>query len=413
MNRSHGTAMCCGRAMARSHAPAACEPLERRQLLAADLLTSSIGAQQQTVTPSENVQLRMTFRNAGDDDAGAFRIQAFLSEDNIIGNGDDIPLGAFRRGVGLDAGQSATVNRSFPIPDDIEPGDYFIGYRLDSGSGIPEDNEDNNARLSASRVITIEDGDLGAEYEIVGRGDEVIEDDDTTPNTGDGTQFAAARVDGVTRTRTFTIVNTSDEDLEIEDIVITGAHADDFEVVDQPEDVIAAGDSGTFTIRFDPSAAGARRATVTVTPGSGDDDDGYSFSISGRGTRPAGVPNIQITGADIITDGDTSPSADEGTHFGRVSVSSFSEQTFTIANTGTGTLNLTSPFITISGRNPSRFTIIEDPDDTSLAPGESTTFRVRFNPGSPGDKRGVIQIFSNDPQESTFDFAIRGNGRPR
>jgi len=116
-----------------------------------------------------------------------------------------------------------------------------------------------------------------------------VPDGDAAPRTQDFTDFRQVPVSssGLTSvTRTFTIRNTGGTSLTLGGnplVVISGANAGDFAVITQPAtSVIAGAASTTFTIAFNPSAAGLRTATVTVV--SDDSDEAtYDFAIAGTG----------------------------------------------------------------------------------------------------------------------------------
>ena len=125
-----------------------------------------------------------------------------------------------------------------------------------------------------------------------------ILDGDTTPSTADGTDFGATLVAGTTVDHTFTIKNTGTADLNLTGtpmVQVTGTDTADFTATMQPDSVVAPGNSTTFVIRFDPSAAGTRSATVSITSNSADSP--YTFAIQGAGVDKGdvnadGVANI-------------------------------------------------------------------------------------------------------------------------
>lgn len=82
-------------------------------------------------------------------------------------------------------------------------------------------------------------------------------------------------------------------------------------------------------------------------------------------------------------------------------------KTFTISNTGTS--SLTGLAITKDGMNSSDF-IISTLTKTTLAPGEITTFTLRFKPTATGTRNAAIHIKSNDPNENPFDINLTGMG---
>jgi hypothetical protein len=84
-------------------------------------------------------------------------------------------------------------------------------------------------------------------------------------------------------------------------------------------------------------------------------------------------------------------------------------RTFTITNTGAGTLNLTgTPRVQLTGSGD--FTVISQPNATVAGGGGTTTFQIQFTPSSVGLKMALIQIASNDGDENPYDFTVQGTG---
>src|SRR5207302_6834664 len=77
------------------------------------------------------------------------------------------------------------------------------------------------------------------------------------------------------------------------------------------------------------------------------------------------------------------------------------DRTFTVTNTGNGTLTLTTPDL------PSGYTIIE-PLSTSIPVGGSDSFTIRLSTSNPGLYGGEVFLHSNAGQNSTYSFAING-----
>ncbi len=120
-------------------------------------------------------------------------------------------------------------------------------------------------------------------------------------------------------------------------------------------------------------------------------------------TEPASVPEIEVRGnGAVIADGDTSPSADDHTDFGSVVQGQAGPtRTFTVTNTGQGTLTLGSL------NPPPGFTVTEGLT-TSLVQGASDTFTVRLDSTTVGPKSGDIAFTNNDSDENPFNFRITG-----
>ena len=86
---------------------------------------------------------------------------------------------------------------------------------------------------------------------------------------------------------------------------------------------------------------------------------------------------------------------DSGSYnFDSQAVGSDTDVIFTIENTGTADLTLTTP-LTIEGVDANQFNIQADPAST-VQPGETTTFTVRFSPTSGDAKTAMISISNND-----------------
>lgn len=221
------------------------------------------------------------------------------------------------------------------------------------------------------------------------------------------------RIAGTFREHVFNITNQGDDNLFILGVAFTGRNIADFQIVGDPSGTIAPGASALLRIRFDPSTIGGKRAIVNIFS-SDLDEARYTFAIVGRGVRGPGIgrPEIAVTGSLAIFDGDFTPRPEDGTDFGVTTVGQTTERTFYITNIGGGLLQFESPIIRIGGRNPLRFTIVDMPDDLSLSAGETTSFTVRFTALTPGSKRANIEIRTNDLDESSFEFQIRGRGYP-
>jgi hypothetical protein len=142
----------------------------------------------------------------------------------------------------------------------------------------------------------------------------------------------------------------------------------------------------------------------------------YGINTAGVGygadltfTTTSANPDINITGnSTSIADGDATPSATDHTNFGSQSVCSGTiVRTFTIENTGTANLTLSTP--ALSGTNAADFSVTVNPSSPVSAPG-STTFQVTFNPSATGTRTATVTVTNNDTDEGTYDFAIQGTG---
>jgi hypothetical protein len=123
------------------------------------------------------------------------------------------------------------------------------------------------------------------------------------------------------------------------------------------------------------------------------------------------APTIAVIGNGTqIPQGEANPSTANDTNFGKIAVGTAGTiQTYTIQNTGTATLNLTSS-PAVQSSNATEFRIISQPATKTLAPGATTTFEVQFDPTTSGLRTATLTIASNDKLDSPFKFGLDGNG---
>jgi hypothetical protein len=125
-------------------------------------------------------------------------------------------------------------------------------------------------------------------------------------------------------------------------------------------------------------------------------------------------PEMDVTGNNIsIADGSTTYSLTNYTDFGSTPICNVQvNKTYVIKNTGAGNLNLTgSPRVTISGVNAADYTVVTQPGLSVLAPGQSVSFVVRFDPTTTGFKYATININNNDCNENPYNYNVRGTAR--
>jgi hypothetical protein len=232
------------------------------------------------------------------------------------------------------------------------------------------------------------------------------------------TAFGVAIVGSTTVVRTFTIENLGSTALTLTGvpyIVISGTHASMFTVTAQPpSNSIAGSASLTFQITFNPTAPGAKYATVTIASNDPDENP-YNFNISGTAK---GVNNIYVYGnGNDITKAATTTSLTNLSNFGSIAVTTGVKQnTFVITNLSGSSVYLSN--ITISGFDSAMFTIVSQPTNNALGNGNSTSFTINFTPSSIGIKNATVTFntFTDaartipDTIDPTFSFAVSGNG---
>lgn len=81
----------------------------------------------------------------------------------------------------------------------------------------------------------------------------------------------------------FTIENTGIEDLTLTTpLTLGGTNADQFSIQAQPTSPIAGSGSTTFTVRFSPTAVGAKTATIAIANNDSDENP-YNLTLNGFG----------------------------------------------------------------------------------------------------------------------------------
>lgn len=124
---------------------------------------------------------------------------------------------------------------------------------------------------------------------------------------------------------------------------------------------------------------------------------GYEMEVSGNGQE--------------ITNGDSSPTLNDDTHFGNVDLATPATKTYTVSNISGGTLTLTGGTpVTISGTNAADFSVTSQPASGSLNALESTTFVVEFDPSATGLRTATVSIANDDSDEAPYTFDIQGIG---
>lgn len=146
---------------------------------------------------------------------------------------------------------------------------------------------------------------------------------------------------------------------------------------------IAVGATATFQVLFAPTVAGAATGSVTVVS---DAPTAPVVTLSGTGTQPA----LSATPTSLA--------------FGDQSLGSTSApQSVTLSNPGNGVLNIAS--FTVAA--PFAVTGLTTP--TSIAPGGTLSFQVRFAPTAAGAATGTVRLNSDAPTSPTL-ISLTGNG---
>jgi alpha-tubulin suppressor-like RCC1 family protein/DNA-binding beta-propeller fold protein YncE len=170
---------------------------------------------------------------------------------------------------------------------------------------------------------------------------------------------------------------------------------------DQAWLTIAGVANGVVSFAFSPNTGTSNRtAHITLL--------GQAISIN----QFSPYPQIVLSGnGQTITNGAITPSVTNGTDFGGVSGCAPTARTFTVSNWGGAPLHLTgAQTVAVSGPQAAEFTVTQQPVSPVAGPGGTATFQVTFVPARLGLRTATLTITSDDPNQSSYVFAIQGIG---
>lgn len=224
----------------------------------------------------------------------------------------------------------------------------------------------------------------------------------TTINSGGNDPFGTVAA-GVPIARTYTIVNSGTDG-----IVLTGTPIVEFDQISgctiqltaAPPQYISLGGSETFDVTVTP-ANGAFTARIIVRNNDADENP-YIINVGGTGSAPPEIDIQRPAGTSIADGGTDTPTG--------VLAGTPVTLTYTILNTGTGTLTLTgtSPVSTTNAVNINGAVLVTQPASLSIAAAGQTTFSVEFTVLASGTFSLELDIASNDADEANYDILITG-----
>ncbi len=201
--------------------------------------------------------------------------------------------------------------------------------------------------------------------------------------------------------KVFSIYNAGQSDLTVNLMSLGGANQDDFSIKVPYAGVIGSYLSETFTLSFNPLNTGEKTAVVYI-----DSDDSvtptFEFIVTGTAVAAGSlVSDIAVyLGTAEIANGTMYNLATY--KVGEISP----EIIFTIYNAGNGDLDINS--ITLTDDVGGRFIIAAMPViPSTIPPGTSIAFSLRFLSFESGVFFGTVEIASNDPDEAPFSFRIK------
>jgi hypothetical protein len=193
--------------------------------------------------------------------------------------------------------------------------------------------------------------------------------------------FNAQPVGTTSSPQIVTLTNTGNAPLAITSIAITGANSADFTQTNpcpQSPATLAAGSNCKINVTFDPTATGARNASLAVT----DDASGSPQNVSLTGTGTPAAPAVGLSATSLP--------------FGAQLVGTTSApQAVTLTNTGNAALTITT--IAVTGANSGDFaqTNTCPVSPATLAAGSNCKINVTFDPTAIGPRNASVTITDN------------------
>ena len=212
--------------------------------------------------------------------------------------------------------------------------------------------------------------------------------------------------------RTFTIRNDGYKDLALTGtpaVQIEGLNIEDFSVTQMPSTSVGLrGGTTPFTVTFHPRARGFRQATVVI-PSSQADKDPYTFVVGGW--ADASLMEVNCNGT-VISNSPTLAPCAGANDFGQLTCGlGHRARDFVIHSHGDIRLGLTgTPLVDVAGENSDDFVVDTAGLNTLIQPGNSTSFRVTFQPQEAGQRQALIRIPSDDPGGNPYEFPVQGEG---
>ncbi len=290
----------------------------------------------------------------------------------VLSNGGSVPLELF--GVSatgdfqvsgqcpweLAPGQSCTLSVSF-APSAPGPREGRVLFRTDA-PGSPQEVE-----LTGSATVS-------------GSGDPLV-----LPASLD---FGTQEVGRASTTRVINVRNVGLGPTSVLNAVATGA----FDVVATTcAGAVAPGGVCSVSLVFRPVASGPAAGTLQIDFA----NPPASATVALAGTGTVSGPQVTISET-WIRFGDVAPGA------------SSPSQTLTVTNTGAGSLSIRS--LSLAGRNPGDFTLVEDDcSGRDLTPGASCQVSAVFNPTAQG-VRSASLLIPTDAPSSPDTVVFQGTG---
>ena len=200
--------------------------------------------------------------------------------------------------------------------------------------------------------------------------------------------FATVKT-GTEYSKTITIKNTGTAALAISSVTLSGTNASEFNQTNECSS-IAIGSTCAVSVKLTATSVGNKSAYAVIA--SNDPKKaGLSIKLSGIAAPPKIIGSPASLRLSSTSVGSTSAA-----------------KTLTIKNLGVSDLLISS--VSITGANPSEFTVQTNTCTAAIAKGAACTIGVTFTPSEKGKRAGTLAIASNDPKKATLSIKMSGKG---
>ncbi|MCL2186431.1 MAG: choice-of-anchor D domain-containing protein [Treponema sp.] len=205
--------------------------------------------------------------------------------------------------------------------------------------------------------------------------------------------------------RIFTIKNIGNLPLELNGTPVIESSNPVFAIPSQPTNtIIAPGSSIAFIIQYTPTVE--REDTGVITVFNNSDSLFYTLKVRGNGFIPMPQITVKHGTSTILQSGEY--------NLGSVLIGEYKDVIFTIGNTGLANLTfetVENNRINLANNQSNFYSVTTQPSSiTSILPGNTTTFTIRFTPLSGGsDFNTIVKIKTNSRDNDEYSFTVKGS----
>jgi hypothetical protein len=284
------------------------------------------------------------------------------------------------------------------LPTSIPPGgsatvDVLFAPTTPTGAGTATMTLLSDASNIPSYVVNLTGSAVKAEINVQYGGSNVVSNN--SPAIALGNVNTGSSADYV-----FTVQNLGNGPLEAS-VQLPSPTPSGWSLVGAPASAIAAGSSGTVTLRFTPAAGGAQALQVTIANNDPDGSESpYLLNVTATGVAVGRIAVRDNDSVDILSGGPL--------YLGFAAPGHSTSTTITVRNVGVG--NLTLSAANFVGGDASLFSVSGTLPAT-IAPGGSSNLSVIFFPPTgttTGLKSTTLELLSSDPIQPTFSIAVSG-----